>query len=129
MTKGTVGLGRRGEALAAEVLSRHGYTVVARNWYCASGEVDIVAERNGELTFFEVRTRRGRRYGTPEQSLRPRKRARMNTVARRYLSEEVDSLDAAWHLGLVAVQLDRRGRVVRISVYPDLEGEPWDAEI
>jgi len=110
-------------------LSRHGYTVVARNWYCASGEVDIVAERNGELTFFEVRTRRGRRYGTPEQSLRPRKRARMNTVARRYLSEEVDSLDAAWHLGLVAVQLDRRGRVVRISVYPDLEGEPWDAEI
>ncbi len=129
VAKGTVGLGRRGETLAADVLARHGYSIVTRNWYCAEGEVDIVAERNGELTFFEVRTRRGKAYGTPEQSVRPQKRARMVAVARRYVSEEVEALDVAWHLGLVAVQMDRRGRVVRITVYPDLEGEPWDAKI
>ncbi len=115
--------------MAAEALARHGYRLVTRNWYCSEGEVDIVAARNGELTFFEVRTRRGKAYGIPEQSVRPRKRARMEAVARRYISEEVDSLDVAWHLGLVALQMDRRGRVVRITVYPDLEGEPWDVEI
>ena len=129
MAKGKVGLGRRGESLAAEVLTRHGYTLVTRNWYCPEGEVDIVAARNDELTFFEVRTRRGKSYGTPEQSVRPRKRARMEAVARRYIGEEVESLDVAWHLGLVALQMDHRGHILRITVYPDLEGEPWNAEI
>jgi putative endonuclease len=129
VAKGTVGLGRRGEHIAASVLTRRGYTVVAQNWYCAAGEVDIVAERAGELTFFEVRTRRGQAYGTPEQSIRPQKRARMTEVARLYVGEQVDGLDMAWHLGLVAVQMDQRGRVQRITVYPDLEGEPWDAKI
>lgn len=124
-----MGLGRRGEALAAQVLSRHGYTVVTQNWYCPEGEVDIVAAREGELTFFEVRTRRGKAYGVPEQSVRGRKRARMEAVARRYLGEEVDRLDVAWHLGLVAVQMDRGGRLERVTVYPDLEGEPWDAKL
>lgn len=129
MAKGKVGLGRRGESLAAEILARHGYRLVTRNWYCVDGEVDIVAARNGELTFFEVRTRRGKAYGTPEQSVRPRKRARMEAVARHYIGEEVDSLDVAWHLGLVALQMDRQGQVLRITIYPDLEGEPWDVKI
>ncbi len=129
MARGKVGLGRRGETLAAEVLARHGFCIVTRNWYCPEGEVDIVAERRGEFTFFEVRTRRGARYGSPEESITPRKRARMEAVARRYLGEQVTEPDVPWHLGLVAVELDRQGYLRRITVYPDLEAEPWDAQI
>lgn len=129
MAKGRVGLGRRGEALATEALERHGYTIVARNWSCRQGEVDIVADRSGELTFFEVRTRRGGRYGAPEESVTPQKRARMEAVARRYLAEQPAAIDVAWHLGFVAVQMDGRGHLLRITVYPDLEGEPWDATL
>ena len=122
-------MGRRGETLAAELLARHGFRIVTRNWYCPAGEVDIVAERRGEFTFFEVRTRRGARYGSPEESITPRKRARMETVARRYLGEQVTALDIPWHLGLVAVELDRQGHLKRLTVYPDLEAEPWDAPL
>ncbi len=129
MAKGRVGLGRKGEALAAQVLEQHGYTLVVHNWYCSQGEVDIVAEREGELIFFEVRTRRGKRYGVPEESVTPQKRARMEAVARRYLAEQPTAVDVAWHLGFVAVQMDRRGQLLRITIYSDLDGEPWDATI
>ncbi|MEA3310513.1 MAG: YraN family protein [Chloroflexota bacterium] len=125
MAKGKVGLGRRGETLAARVLERQGFTIVRRNWYCVAGEVDIVAVRQGELTFFEVRTRRGAAYSSPEQSVTPRKRARMEAVARRYLAAECTVLDPSWHLGLVAVVLDRTGKLQRITLYPDVGGEPW----
>jgi len=126
MAKGKVGLGRRGEMLAADVLERQGFTLVARNWHCVEGEVDLVARRAGEWYFIEVRTRRGRRYGAPEESLTPRKRTRMASVARHYLAEHVDALDVTWHLSLVAVGLDASGRLQRITVYPDLESEPWE---
>jgi Holliday junction resolvase-like predicted endonuclease len=42
---------------------------VARNWRCQTGEVGIVARRNGVYHFFEVRTRRWRAFGTPEESM------------------------------------------------------------
>ncbi len=51
--------GRWGEQRAAEALERAGFRIVARNWRCAEGEVDLVAEREGALYFVEVRTRRG----------------------------------------------------------------------
>ncbi len=129
MAKGKVGLGRRGEALAAEVLERNGFTIAERNWHCREGEVDLIARRGRELYFFEVRTRRGERHGTPEQSITPQKLSRMEQVARRYLSELAGMQDLSWHLGFVAVAMSRRGALHRITVYPDVGGEPWEATI
>ena len=129
MAKGRVGLGRRGEALAAKVLQKRGFTIVTRNWYCSQGEADLIARRNDEWYFVEVRTRRSTAYGSPEESVTPRKRRRMETVARRYLSEHAPNDDVAWHLSLIAVAMDRAGRLQRITVYPDLDGEPWDANL
>jgi putative endonuclease len=110
--------------LVVEHLQHHGYTVQARNWHCPEGEVDIVAVRASEWFFVEVRTRRGRAYGTPEQSITPRKRARMETVARRYLGTYLSEREVSWHLGFAAVELDRGGHLLRITVYPDLNGPP-----
>jgi len=134
MAKGKVGLGRRGEALAAEALQQRGFTIIAQNWHCPEGEVDVIAQRAGEWYFIEVRTRRGARrvraggYGSPEESLTPRKFARMEAVARRYLSEQGadEAQDVAWHLSFVAVALDATGRLERITVYLDPESDPWE---
>lgn len=128
MAKGKVGLGRRGEALAADVLQRHGFTVVAQNWHCREGEADLIAQRAGEWYFIEVRTRRGTSYGSPEESLTPRKFARMETVARRYLGDQGtdEARDVVWHVSFVAVALDSAGRLERITVYLDPESEPWE---
>ena len=60
MDDARVRLGRRGEELAVAELTRCGYEIVARNWRCQVGEVDVVARRDEAWAFFEVRTRRGR---------------------------------------------------------------------
>lgn len=134
MAKGKVGLGRRGEALAAEALQQRGFTIITQNWHCPEGEADLIAQRAGEWYFVEVRTRRGTgpgnagSYGSPEESLTPRKFARMEAVARRYLSEQGadEAQDVAWHVSFVAVALDGTGRLERITVYLDPESDPWE---
>ncbi len=119
MAKGRVGLGRRGEALAADVLIHQGYEIVERNWRCEAGEVDIVARKGGVWHFVEVRTRRGDEFGTPEESLTPAKQARMVAVAECYLAEhglgEVD-----WQLDLIAVEMERTGRLMRVEMVENL---------
>jgi putative endonuclease len=124
MTGNRVGLGKRGEALAAGVLERHGYRLVDSNWRCARGEVDLILERAEHLYFVEVRTRRGRPYPAPEQTVTLRKRARMESVARTYLGTHGDARQMTWHLSFVAVAMDAAGRLQRITFYPSLEGEP-----
>ena len=115
MAKARIGLGRRGETLAAQELARQGYKVVARNWRCTAGEVDIVALKGGVWHFVEVRTRRGRDFGTPEESLTSSKQARMLAVAKCYLATH-NLEDVDWQLDLVAVELDRSGRLARVEV-------------
>lgn len=124
MTQAKVGLGRRGEQLAAEALTRRGFTIVARNWRCPAGEVDLIAQREAEWYFVEVRARRSAQPGAPEQSLTPLKAARMEAVARTYLGAEVAALDVTWHLSFVAAALDGGGRLLRLTFYPDLGTEP-----
>ena len=114
-----VRLGQRGEELALAELSHCGYQVVARNWRSRVGEVDMVAQRDGAWHFFEVRTRRGREFGTPEESLTPAKQRRMVNVALTYLAEH-DLNDVAWRVGLVAVEMDRAGRLLRVEIYDSL---------
>jgi len=110
-----VRLGRRGEELAAAELVRRGYEVVERNWRCRAGEVDIVARHGPVWVFVEVRTRRGDAFGTPEESLTGPKQARMVDVALCYLAER-DLGEVDWRLDLVAVEMDRAGRLVRMDV-------------
>ena len=110
------GLGQRGEELAAAELARRGYNIVQRNWRCQQGEVDIVAEHDGWLVFVEVRARRGRELGTPEASITLVKRARMIRVAQSYLAE-LEPGEVDWRIDVVAVELTRGGKLLRVDVY------------
>ncbi len=84
--------GARAEDLCAELLERSGLRVLARNWRCRHGEIDLVAEDHGTLVFAEVRLRRSRRFGGAAESVTAAKRARLLAAARLYLSgrREVD---------------------------------------
>ncbi|MFQ6101753.1 MAG: YraN family protein [Anaerolineae bacterium] len=119
MSDARVKLGRRGEELAIAELTRRGYEIASRNWRCQAGEVDVVARRDEVWAFFEVRTRRGRGFGTPEESLTPAKQRRMVDVALTYLGEH-DLNDVDWRVGLVAVEMDRAGRLLRVEVYESI---------
>jgi putative endonuclease len=79
-------LGRAGETLAAARLEATGLRVVARNWRCREGEVDLVAAGPGVLVFCEVKTRRGNGYGSPAAAVTPAKQARLRRLAAAYLA-------------------------------------------
>ncbi len=77
-------LGDWGERIAAEKLRADGYEIVAQNWRCAQGEIDIVARQQDEIAFVEVKTRRGRSHGTPEEAITPHKARKLLELAQWY---------------------------------------------
>jgi len=108
-------LGRRGEKIAVAHLQDQGYSILDRNWRCSAGELDIVAREGETLTFVEVRTRRGNRFGSAEESITPAKQAKLVELAQTYLQEHSLS-DQAWRIDVVAVEMDRRGEVKRLNL-------------
>ena len=115
MTRARLSLGRRGEQLAEQKLTASGYAIVARNYRCVSGEIDLVARSAGTLVFVEVRTRRGEKFGTPEASITLRKRRHLVAAAQSYLQENLLT-EAAWRIDVVAVALSEKGELVRVEI-------------
>jgi putative endonuclease len=74
-----------GEDPAASFLQRIGYEIVTRNYRFERGEIDIVALDAGVLVFAEVKTRRSKTFGEPEDSVTERKRRQLHKVAQGYL--------------------------------------------
>jgi putative endonuclease len=78
--------GDAAEALAAAHLQRHGLTIVARNFRCRGGEIDLIARDGRVLVFVEVRLRSPSAYGDAAASISPRKQQRIILAARHYLA-------------------------------------------
>jgi len=62
--------------------------VLARNWRCREGELDLVLEGSTGLVICEVKTRRGNRYGEPFEAVTATKQRRLRLLAHRWLSEQ-----------------------------------------
>lgn len=81
-------LGAAGEDLAAAWYEAEGYRVVARNWRCRDGELDLVVARPGVLVFCEVKTRRSDAYGGPAAAVTYVKQQRIRRLALQFLREQ-----------------------------------------
>ncbi|HTP47327.1 MAG TPA: YraN family protein [Casimicrobiaceae bacterium] len=77
--------GAAAEALAASFLQARGLEIVARNYRCRGGEIDLVARDGSTLVFVEVRLRRGSAFGGAAASITAAKRRRLTHAARHYL--------------------------------------------
>jgi putative endonuclease len=78
-------LGRRGEQVAAAFVRAWGMRVIARNWRCRAGEIDIIARDGDTLVVVEVKTRSGRSHGTGFEAVTEEKVARLHGLAARWL--------------------------------------------
>lgn len=111
-------LGQAGERLAEQQLAGRGYQIVARNWrYGRRGELDLVAQDGDCLVIIEVRTRRGRRFGTAEELVTPRKQAQLHSLAEAYCAEA--NWDGPVRIDVVAVSLSSQGDLVEINHIKD----------
>jgi putative endonuclease len=100
-------LGVRAEELCAELLRKAGLRVLARNWRCRHGEIDLVAEEGGTLVFAEVRYRRDERFGGAAESVTSAKQRRLVAAARLYLMRRPESDCRFDVLLLDALEVDR----------------------
>lgn len=80
------GSGHVAEQLAGQYLTRQGLVIVARNYRCRGGEVDLICRDGATLVFVEVRLRSSGRFGGAAASITPRKQARIILAARHYLT-------------------------------------------
>lgn len=77
--------GAAAEEAAVSYLKAQGLRIIERNWRCASGELDIVAEEAGVLVIVEVRSRSSSAFGTPLESVNVRKISQIRQTAEIYL--------------------------------------------
>jgi putative endonuclease len=73
--------GAMGERAAERLYVARGYRVLARNWRCSVGELDLVLLRGGTLVVCEVKTRRGGRFGGGYEAVDARKQRKVRSVA------------------------------------------------
>lgn len=78
-----------------------GWTVIARNWRCRRGELDLVAIDQEWLVVVEVRARSSARFGTASESVDARKRARLLDLGARFVYERRWS--GPWRIDVIAV--------------------------
>jgi len=74
-------LGAWGERVAERRYRRDGYRVLARNWRCPSGEIDLILERRGVVVFSEVKTRSSMAFGLPAEAVDRRRQSRLWAAA------------------------------------------------
>ena len=85
--------GSLGEEAACSFLKKKKYRIVARNYRCRLGEVDIIAERGGVLVFAEVKTRSSAEFGTPAQAVTYYKRCNIIKTAEMYILQNPTDSD------------------------------------
>lgn len=101
-------VGRYGENVAARYVEQSGWHVLARNWRCADGELDIVALDGGELVAIEVKTRRTSTFGSPAEAVTRRKMRRLRRLAAAWLASQ-DRAFPGVRVDVIAVTVARAG--------------------
>jgi putative endonuclease len=84
----TTRAGRAGEDAAVALLRKARMTIVARNYRCRIGEIDVIARDGDTLVFVEIRTRSASSYGGAEESVGSAKQRRIARAAEHYLAFE-----------------------------------------
>ena len=116
-------LGAEGEARAARHLERDGWRILARNARAGGVEIDLVASRRGVLAFVEVKTRRSRAFGAPEEAVDARKQARLLRGGAAWLRARPPGRGRAWtvRFDVIVCELGRDGSW-QLRHWPDAFG-------
>ena len=100
--------GNRGEAEVARYLRKKGYTLMASQWRCRFGELDLVAKsKKGVICFVEVKLRSGGAIGLPREFVDQRKQQRLRIAAASYLSSH--DIDAPARFDVAEVYAENDG--------------------
>jgi len=95
-----------GEKIASSYLVEKKYTILARNFYCRYGELDIIAKKENSIVFFEVKTRVGTKMGQPYEAINHKKIQGLKKAIQYYLLQKKLS-NCKLSLDAISIVLDR----------------------
>ena len=105
MTRERQEAGRRGERAAERHLADAGYVILARNFRCALGEIDLVALDGRTVVFVEVKARRTLDFGAPFETVTRGQQERILRAADHFCARH-GLLDRDQRFDIVGVCLD-----------------------
>lgn len=93
--------GKYGEEIAEKILTKEGFCIVEKNFYCKYGEIDIIAKKENLLIFVEVKYRENMNYGYAQESVNKKKQIKLYKSAFFYINKK--NLDCDYRFDIVAV--------------------------
>ena len=92
---------------------------IESNWRCASGELDLVMMDASGIVFVEVKVRTGGYAGLAEEAISASKARKLLATGEWYMADHGELGELPWRIDLIAITIDSRGAVQRISHIPD----------
>ncbi len=113
--------GKSGEELAGKYLEQKGYQVLETNWQSGHQEIDIIARKDDLLVVAEVKTRRTRFFGEPEEFVTRNKQRQLIKAANQYLLKNELDLEVRFDIVSVLLQGERHQvNHIEDAFYPTL---------
>ena len=109
MSVKTKALGNWGEQKAKEYLTQKSIHIIGQNIYTKFGEIDLVGLKEDSIIFFEIKTRKSKRFGYPEVSVNTKKQQRLIEAAQAYLGENEITVQN-WRIDVISILVDRNGK-------------------
>ena len=116
-------VGASGERIAALLLEQAGCRIIARNWHCRGGELDLVALDGETLVCVEVRVRTGTANGSAAESVIGVKTKRVLHAVVAFLDAHPEHADRLVRIDVVAITLDRAGTIIETAHFRDALAE------
>lgn len=106
------------EEKVVKYLQRKGWEVIERNFHTRFGEIDLICREKDILVFVEVKAKKGRDFGLPEEMFDRRKYDQVKRMAQVFLAGK----EVACRIDMVAVELGEGNEVVEIRHYENAGG-------
>ena len=110
--------GKLAEEEAVTALRELGYRILERNFRTRLGELDIICEHEDCLIFVEVRSRKGARFGLPQETVNWAKQAQVRRMAWQYLKMK-GSCDRNCRFDVIGIVFDERDQLKTIDIIND----------
>jgi putative endonuclease len=110
--------GQIGEELAKKYLEKNGYKIIEKDFKTKLVEVDLIGIKNNELIIFEVRTKRGEMFGSPEETLSDKKLKKLLLGAR--IVAAAKRWSGHMRIDAVCLVLKENNQALRINHYENI---------
>lgn len=95
--------GQQAELYAEHYLLKQGLSLVAKNYHCRYGELDLIMQDNDELVFIEVRHRTKSAFGSGAESISRTKQHRLRSTARHFLAQQQHGLNQYCRFDVISI--------------------------